>query len=101
LYFYTRERPAEELADTHSTIYVDQPLPGRFQAGATLAEADVAELQALLARRDQHNQRLYRDITRLTGELERSREALYSGLFGRTRYFAGLLRRALRRLGSR
>ncbi|MGA9343026.1 MAG: 2OG-Fe(II) oxygenase, partial [Rhodanobacteraceae bacterium] len=27
LYFYTQERPVEELADPHSTIYVDQPLP--------------------------------------------------------------------------
>lgn len=101
LYFYTRERPAEELAGTHSTIYVDRPLPERFHAGMTLAEADVEELRVLLARRDQHNQRLYRDIARLSGELERSREALYSGIFGRTRYFAGLVRRALRRLGER
>jgi Rps23 Pro-64 3,4-dihydroxylase Tpa1-like proline 4-hydroxylase len=30
LYFYTQERPQEELADTHSTIYVDRPLPERF-----------------------------------------------------------------------
>ena len=55
----------------------------------------------MLARRDQHNQRLYRDITRITSELERSRDALYSGVFGRTRYFVGLARRALRRLGQR
>lgn len=101
LYFYTRERPVDELAGTHSTIYVDRPLPERFRTGLTLAEADVAELHALLARRDQHNQRLYADITRLTGELERSRAALYSGLFGRTRYFAGLVRRALRGIGRR
>ena len=101
LSFYTRERPEEELAGTHSTIYDDRPLPERFRAGMTLAEADVEELRVLLARRDQHNQRLYRDVSRITSELERSRDALYSGLFGRTRYFAGLARRALRRLGDR
>ncbi len=101
LYFYTRERPDEELAGTHSTIYVDRPLPERFRAGVTLADADVEELRVLLARRDQHNQRLYRDISRLTGELERSRAALYGGVFGRTRYFVGLARRALHRLGNR
>ena len=101
LYFYTRERPVEELADTHSTIYVEQPLPERFHAGMTLVETDMDDLRALLARRDQHNQRLYRDITRLTGELERARDALYDGVFGRMRYFAGLARRALRRLGGR
>lgn len=101
LYFYTRDRPPEELADTHSTIYVDRPLPDRFRAGTTLTEGDVEELRVLLQRRDQHTQRLYRDITRLTVELDRSREALYSGAFGRVRYFVGLARRALRRLGDR
>src|ERR1700761_8293587 len=54
LYFYTKERPVEELADTHSTIYVDRPLPVRFRAGHTLTDADVQELRMLLARRDQH-----------------------------------------------
>ena len=86
LYFYTRERPAEELADTHSTIYVDRPLPDRFRAGVTLDATDVEELRLLIARRDQHNQRLYREITHLTGELEQSRAALYAGRLGRLRY---------------
>lgn len=62
LYFYTRERPAEELAPTHSTIYVDRPLPERFRPGHVLDAHDVEELRTLLARRDQHNQRLYRDV---------------------------------------
>jgi len=94
LYFYTRERPTEELADTHSTIYVDRPLPERFRAGMTLDEHDVDELRALLARRDQHNQRLYRDITRLAGDLERTQAALYAGRLGRLRYLAHRLLRA-------
>jgi SAM-dependent methyltransferase len=62
LYFYTRERPVEETAPTHSTIYVDRPLPERFRAGHVLDQGDVDELKNLLARRDQHNQRLYRDV---------------------------------------
>jgi len=93
LYFYTRERPAEELADAHSTIYVDRPLPDRFRAGFTLDERDVEELRVLIARRDQHNQRLYRDITRLTADLERSQAALYGGRLGRLRYLARRLMR--------
>jgi len=76
LYFYTRERPVEELAGTHSTIYVDRPLPERFQPGMTLGAEDVQELRMLIARRDQHNQRLYRDITTLTGQLERANAVL-------------------------
>ena len=87
LYFYTSERPAEELADTHSTIYVDRPLPDRFHAGATLSDADVQELRILLGRRDQHNQRLYRDISALTAQLENAQRALHGGRLGRLRYF--------------
>jgi hypothetical protein len=55
----------------------------------------------LLARRDQHNQRMYRDVSRLTMELEQARAALSAGFFGRVRYFARLARRALRRVGRR
>jgi hypothetical protein len=97
LYFYTRERPPEEIADTHSTIYVDRPLPDRFREGATLSADDVAELQALLARRDQHNQRLYGDITRVTRELEEARRALESGILGGLRLLVRHVRRGLRR----
>jgi hypothetical protein len=98
LYFYTKDRPAEELADTHSTIYVDRPLPDRFKPGHTLSEHDVHELRVMLARRDQHNQRLYRDVTHLTGQLERAEAAISAGNVGR---FAHLARRVLRRLGVR
>ncbi|MBS0569937.1 MAG: 2OG-Fe(II) oxygenase [Proteobacteria bacterium] len=87
LYFYTTERPDEELADTHSTIYVDRPLPERFKPGFTLNESDVQELRILLARRDQHNQRLYRDNTALTRQLEQAQTALNRGRLGRLRYF--------------
>ena len=94
LYFYTTERPPEELADTHSTIYVDRPLPPRFQPGMTLNADDLQELRILLARRDQHNQRLYRDITSLTKQLEDSKAAVSGGTFARLLYLA---RRALAR----
>lgn len=94
LYFYTKERPSEELADTHSTIYVDRPLPERFVPGLVLNEADVEELRVLLARRDQHNQRLYRDIAALTAQLEQAKAALGSGRLGRLSFF-------LRRLVAR
>ncbi|HVJ62467.1 MAG TPA: 2OG-Fe(II) oxygenase [Tahibacter sp.] len=70
LYFYSAERPPEELAPTHSTIYVDRPLPERYRPGYTLSGDDVQELRILLARRDQHNQRLYRDISSLTERVE-------------------------------
>lgn len=96
LYFYTKERPAEELADTHSTIYVDRPLPERFRAGTTLSEADIEELRGLLARRDQHNQRIYRDLTAASAQLEAAQAALYAGNLGRLRYLARRVRERLR-----
>jgi len=76
LYFYTKDRPEEELADTHSTIYVDRPLPQRFQPGVTLTESDLQEVQILLARRDQHAQRLYRDLQALQTRFEQAQAAL-------------------------
>ena len=88
LYFYTKERPNDELADSHSTIYVDQPLPKRFQPGMTLSAADVEDLQVLLTRRDHHNQRLYLEVTSLAKQLEQAHAALNSGRLGRLRYFA-------------
>jgi hypothetical protein len=97
LYFYSAERPAEELAATHSTVYVDSPMPARIEAGLTLTGADVAELQGLMASRDQHIQRLYRDIRELQGQLEQAHRAI--GLVRGSRVFRTLasLRRMLRR----
>lgn len=92
LYFYSRERPAEELADTHSTIYVDRPLPERFAEGHVLSHADVEALKVLLKRRDMHNQRLYRDIS----ELQKQLSSLQQGRLGRLVYY---LRRIRARLG--
>lgn len=97
LYFYTTQRPQEELADTHATIYVDRPLPDRFKPGLTLSEADVHELHTLIARRDQHNQRLYRDNTALTKRLEQAQAALCTGTVGRLHYFAQRLIARLQR----
>jgi hypothetical protein len=96
LYFYSKARPAEELADTHSTIYVDRLLPARFEAGHVLSAEDVQELRVLLKRRDMHNQRLYRDLTHLQKQLEQSQVALHQGRLGRLLYF---LRRIKARLG--
>lgn len=59
VYFYTRERPAEETAASHATIYVQRPLPEHIRAGHTLSEEDVEEIQTLLARRDRQIRFLY------------------------------------------
>jgi len=96
LYFYTTDRPAEELADPHSTVYVDRPLPERFRSGHTLDAADVQELRVLLARRDQHNQRLYGEVTSLSRQLGQAQTALLAGWPGKLRYVAWRLLGAIR-----
>jgi len=95
LYFYTSDRPAQELADIHSTIYVDRPLPPHLIAGHELTAGDVESLRELLARRDEHSRRLYRQVTDLTTKLERANAALDSGPIGRFTHF---VRRVLARL---
>jgi len=88
LYFYTKERPRAERAAEHSTIYVDRPLPERYHPGMMLGADDLQELRVLIKRRDQHNQRLYREITSLTTQLKQARDALTGGRLGRLEYFA-------------
>ena len=96
LYFYTQERPPEELADTHSTIYVDRPLPERFVEGRTLDAHDVQALKVLLKRRDMHIQRLYRDIQHVQAQFEHLQRQV--GLIRGSRVYRALvfLRRLIR-----
>ena len=59
MYLYTRERPALPLIPHDVTIYTDRPLPDRLRPGYTLTDADVAELGALVSRRDRKLEYLY------------------------------------------
>jgi hypothetical protein len=65
LYFYTKERPQQEIADRHTTIYVQRQLPPHFQPGHVLSDADVETLRQLIAARDAHIQMQYDDNTAL------------------------------------
>ncbi len=59
VYFYSADRPPEEAAPSHGTVYVPRPLP-QLQAGYTLGQEDVDEIQVLMARRDAQIRYLYR-----------------------------------------
>ena len=50
VYFYTRERPPEETAPDHSTVYVPRPMPPYIQPGHTLSEDDYSNLRTLYMR---------------------------------------------------
>jgi hypothetical protein len=59
VYFYTKDRPPDQTAPAHGTIYFQRPLPGHIQPGHTLSEEDAAEIGTLLARRDKTIEFLY------------------------------------------
>jgi Rps23 Pro-64 3,4-dihydroxylase Tpa1-like proline 4-hydroxylase len=79
LYFYTKDRPAEETAGRHTTYYVKRQLPDRYIEGYTLSRSDLAEIKHLLETRDGH-------ITMLYAENTAMREAEDRGLTGRLLY---------------
>lgn len=81
LYFYTRDRPAEETAPRHTTFYVNRQLPVRIDEGRTLSRDDVAEIRQLLELRDAHIRMLYAENTAL-------RRAQDRGLTGHLLYLA-------------
>ncbi len=91
VYFYSDERPQEETAPEHSTVYVPSPLPASLLAG--LSEEDAAEIQELVSRRDKQIRFLYhrekewsaersrlpeemRRLKQQTGRLEQERQML-------------------------
>jgi len=50
IYLYTRERPPQETAPPHATIYVPDAMPAQLQAGKLLSGEDVADLQGRFTR---------------------------------------------------
>jgi len=48
VYFYSRDRPKDEIAPEHGTFYVQRPLPFRIAAGHVLTDADIDARQSLL-----------------------------------------------------
>jgi len=67
LYYYTNERDLP--IKPHSTIYVERHLPEKYKVGMQLKEENLQEIKTLLARRDQHLERLYNNITHLMTEI--------------------------------
>ena len=65
LYFYSKDRPAEQVAGKHTTHYVDAQLPEHLVDGYQLTGADVARLKELIAHRDNRAQLLYDENAKL------------------------------------
>lgn len=90
LYFYSRDRPAEQTAGRHTTHYVQRQLPDRFKAGYVLGEGDVFQLRSMLQHRDGYIRSQHEEIARLLQAQDR-------GLAGKFLYLAKRLYVRLRR----
>ncbi len=71
LYFYSKDRPTEEVAGKHTTHYVDAQLPEHLVEGYKLTGADVAQLKELIAHRDNRARMLYAENAQLLQAQER------------------------------
>lgn len=59
LYFYTHERPSDEVTAEHGTFYVGRPLPNWCAPGLTLADQHVDELRSQISKREEWLRFLY------------------------------------------
>lgn len=75
LYFYTHDRPAEEIAPRHTTYYVKRQLPPHLEQGHSLTQDDVAALKQLLDERDAQIRLLYAENT----DLRKAQDGGFSG----------------------
>jgi hypothetical protein len=71
VYFYTKNRPVEETAPSHATVYIPRPLDAHLQPGHTLTESDMHELHNLIQRRDDQIRFLYEREIAETGTYAR------------------------------
>lgn len=59
VYYYSKERPAEETGRKHMTIYVPRPISPSIKPGETLAENEFLALKKNLVKRNQFLAALY------------------------------------------
>jgi hypothetical protein len=81
IYLYTKDRPKEETAPPHATVYVERPLPEFVRPGALLSEEQTGEITRLVERRRQLMDYLFRREHRALGTLN----ALTAGLLSKAR----------------
>lgn len=68
LYFYTKNRPQEEITGGHGTFYIQRPLPASFSVGEMISQELFDEVKYLLFKRDEllrlHQQQEIEDSNR-------------------------------------
>jgi hypothetical protein len=80
IYLYTEQRPADQIAPPHATIYVPDGMPEHLAEGSTLGAGDVGELRGRFAHLRQQLRFLYQrelhfgaQIQSLEGALDEAR----------------------------
>jgi Rps23 Pro-64 3,4-dihydroxylase Tpa1-like proline 4-hydroxylase len=101
IYFYTKQRPPEETAPGHSTVYVPWRLPEYFQPGMTLSEADLQTIRVLLRRRDDQIRFLYEREKEFSHGLEFAHGVINSKAFKIARLLTAPVRKVKERYGNR
>jgi hypothetical protein len=76
IYLYTRERPAQETAPPHATVYVPDSMPEDVVAGGTLDERQVGELRGRFAHLRGQLKFLYDREQAFTAQIESLERAL-------------------------
>lgn len=95
IYLYSRERPGEEVAPAHATVYVPEPPARHLVPGYTLRDSDATELERRYHRVRNYLRNQYQreqDFSRQIGDLERAlreaRDAVRIDLLGYARQVA-------------
>ena len=101
VYFYTRERPDEQVAPSHATIYAPRQLPEQIRAGHTLTSEDEQAIRDLLARRDTQIRFLYEREKEFSEAMEETRCALRSPSYKLSRLMTWPLRKIKRSIKAR
>lgn len=73
VYYYSKHRETNDVADEHSTIYVPDWIPPSVKPGEVLSEDAYRELEKVMYRRDHYLQHLYK---RERTALDRAADAL-------------------------
>ena len=81
VYFYTKDRPEEQVAPSHATIYAPRQLPEQIRAGRTLTSDDEQAIRDLLARRDTQIRFLYEREKEFSEAMQDMRRALGSASY--------------------
>lgn len=76
IYLYTAERPSEETAAPHATVYVPEGMPQDIAPGEVLAPELHDELRARFARMRGQLRFLYQRELEFTAQIERLKQAL-------------------------